>query len=342
MNILVSGASGFFGEILCKFLTESGHTVHGIDILPQRQTTSFTFSQVDIRNQSALSEVFNLIKPEAVVHAAAVLAHERPGKDELWSSNVEGTKIICEVAKQAGCDSLVFLSSNCLWAEEFDQPVTEIEPPNPIELYGQSKWEGEIIVESFNSSLKTVIFRSPTIVSAGRLGLLGILFQFIEEGRRVYIVGRGTNRYQFIYAHDYCRAILSALEKQLSGTYNVGSYDVPTMADSYQYVINEANSGARLVHLPRNLTIFLLRLLHILRLSPLGPYQYRMIASSFQFDVSKLQRDTGWQPLLTNNDMLLEAFNYYKENKALSLDQTASAHNRVARGGLLDLIRRLS
>lgn len=59
-----------------------------------------------------------------------------------------------------------------------------------------------------------------------------------------------------------------------------------------------------------------------------------MIASSFQFDVSKLQRDTGWQPLLTNNDMLLEAFNYYKENKALSLDQTASAHNRVARGGL--------
>jgi UDP-glucose 4-epimerase len=342
MNILVSGASGFFGEILCKFLTESGHAVHGIDILPQRQTTSFTFSQVDIRNQSALSEVFDLIKPEAVVHAAAVLAHERPGKDELWSSNVEGTKIICEAAKQAGCDSLVFLSSNCLWAEEFDQPVTETEPPNPIELYGQSKWEGEKIVQSFNSSLKTTIFRSPTIVSAGRLGLLGILFQFIEEGRRVYIVGRGTNRYQFIYAHDYCRAILSALEKQLSGTYNVGSYDVPTMADSYQYVINEANSGARLVHLPRNLTIFLLRLLHILRLSPLGPYQYRMIASSFQFDVSKLQRDTGWQPLLTNNDMLLEAFNYYKENKALSLDQTASAHNRVARGGLLDLIRRLS
>jgi nucleoside-diphosphate-sugar epimerase len=114
------------------------------------------------------------------------------------------------------------------------------------------------------------------------------------------------------------------------------------MADSYQYVINEANSGARLVHLPRKLTIFVLRLLHALRLSPLGPYQYRMIASSFQFDVSKLQRDTGWRPLLTNNDMLLEAFNYYKENKALSLDKTASAHNRVARGGLLDLIRRLS
>ena len=342
MNILVSGASGFFGEILCKFLAESGHTVHGIDILPQRQKTIFTFSQVDIRNKSGLSEVFDLVRPEAVVHAAAVLAHERPGKDELWSSNVEGTKIICEVSKEAGCDSLVFLSSNCLWAEEFDHPVTEMETPNPIELYGQSKWEGETIVQSFDSDFKATIFRSPTIVSAGRLGLLGILFQFIEEGRRVYIVGGGRNRYQFIYALDYCRAILLALEKQLSGTYNVGSSDVPTMADSYQHVINQADSGAKLVHLPRGLTIFLLRILHVLRLSPLGPYQYRMIASSFEFDITKLKHDAGWQPKLTNNDMLLEAYNHYKKNKLVTSDQSTSAHNRVARGGILDLVRKLS
>ena len=342
MNILVSGASGFFGEILCKFLTETGHTVHGIDILPQRQKTSFTFSQVDIRNQSELSEVFSLIKPEAVVHAAAVLAHERPGKDELWSSNVEGTKIICEVAKQAGCDSLVFLSSNCLWAEEFDQPVTEMVTPNPIELYGQSKWEGEKIVQSFDSEFKAIIFRSPTIVAAGRLGLLGILFQFIEEGRRVYIVGSGSNRYQFVYALDYCRAILVALEKHLSGTYNVGSSEVPTMADSYQHVIDQAATGARLVHLPKALTVFLLRVLHTLRLSPLGPYQYRMIASSFQFDTTRLRHDANWQPTMNNSDMLLDAYNFYKTNKSASLDQTTSAHNRVANGGLINLLRRFS
>jgi nucleoside-diphosphate-sugar epimerase len=342
MNILVTGASGFFGEILCQFLTDSGHAVHGVDILPQRQKTSYGFSQADIRDKFELSKVFASIRPNAVVHAAAILAHERPGEDELWTSNVEGTKIVCETAIEAGCGSLVFLSSNCLWAEEFDHPVTEAEPPNPIEIYGRSKWEGEKIVQSFNSRMDTTIFRSPTIVSAGRLGLLGILFQFIEEGRRVYIVGRGRNRYQFVYALDYCRAILLALEKQLSGTYNVGSSDVPTMADSYQHVINQADSGARLVHLPRGLTIFLLRILHVLRLSPLGPYQYRMIASSFEFDITKLKHDAGWQPKLTNNDMLLEAYNHYKKNKLITSDQSTSAHNRVARGGILDLVRKLS
>ncbi len=342
MRVIVTGASGFFGGILCQFLTDFGHTVHGIDILPQREHTGYGFSQVDIRNKPELSKIFSATNPGAVVHAAAVLAHERPEKDELWSSNVEGTKIICEVSKEAGCDSLVFLSSNCLWAEEFDYPVTEMETPNPIELYGQSKWEGEKIVQSFNSEFKAIIFRSPTIVSAGRLGLLGILFQFIEEGRRVYIVGSGSNRYQFVYALDYCRAILDALEKHLSGTYNVGSSEVPTMADSYQHVIDQAATGARLVHLPRTLTIFMLRILHTLRLSPLGPYQYRMIASSFQFDTTKLRHDANWQPTMTNSDMLMDAYNYYKTNKLASLDPTTSAHNRVANGGLINLLRRFS
>jgi nucleoside-diphosphate-sugar epimerase len=342
VRVVVTGASGFFGGILCQFLTDSGHTVHGIDILPQRKQTGYRFTQVDIRDKSKLSVLFTATNPQAVVHAAAVLAHERPGKDELWSSNVEGTKIICEVSKEAGCDSLVFLSSNCLWAEEFDYPVTEMETPNPIELYGQSKWEGEKIVQSFNSEFKAIIFRSPTIVSAGRLGLLGILFQFIEEGRRVYIVGSGSNKYQFVYALDYCRAILDALEKHLSGTYNVGSSEVPTMADSYQHVIDQAATGARLVHLPRTLTIFMLRVLHTLRLSPLGPYQYRMIASSFQFDTTKLRHDANWQPTMTNSDMLMDAYNYYKTNKLASLDPTTSAHSRVANGGLIDLLRRFS
>jgi nucleoside-diphosphate-sugar epimerase len=114
------------------------------------------------------------------------------------------------------------------------------------------------------------------------------------------------------------------------------------MADSYQHVIDQAATGARLVRLPRTLTIFILRVLHTLRLSPLGPYQYRMIASSFQFDTTKLRHDADWQPTKTNSDMLMDAYSYYKANKTTSLDPTTSAHNRVANGGLINLLRRFS
>jgi hypothetical protein len=67
-----------------------------------------------------------------------------------------------------------------------------------------------------------------------------------------------------------------------------------------------------------------------------------MIASSFEFDITKLKHDAGWQPKLTNYDMLLEAYNHYKKNKLITSDQSTSAHNRVARGGILDLVRKLS
>ena len=156
------------------------------------------------------------------------------------------------------------------------------------------------------------------------------------------MVGSGNNRYQFIYAPDYCDAISKMLKTKLSGVYNVCSMDVPRMADSFQYVIDQTKSQARLVRIPHGITIFFLRILHTLRISPLGPYQYRMIASSFEFDTSKIQSATDWRPTKTNNEMLLEAFQYYQANKASTHDLTASAHNRVARGGLIDLLRRLS
>jgi len=342
MKVLVTGAAGFFGEIIAENLISRGHDVIGIDRLNQRHPTSFHFRQADIRDKPALSLIFNEFKPHAVIHAAAVLAHERPSKQDLWTSNVDGTRILADIAIQFGCESFVFLSSNCLWANAFQFPVSEQEPPEPIEIYGKSKLEGERILQTRADQIRMVIMRSPTIVAAGRLGLLGILFQFIEEGRRVYVVGSGNNRYQFIYAPDYCDAISKMLKTKLSGVYNVGSMDVPRMADSFQYVIDQTKSQARLVRIPLGITIFLLRILHTLRISPLGPYQYRMIASSFEFDTSKLQSSTDWRPTKTNNEMLLEAFQYYQTNKANTHDLTASAHNRVARGGLIDLLRRLS
>ena len=342
MKVLVTGAAGFFGEIIAEDLISRGHEVIGIDRLNQRHPTSFRFRQTDIRDEPALNLLFNEFKPHAVIHAAAVLAHERPSEQDLWTSNVDGTRILADIAIQFGCESFVFLSSNCLWANAFQFPVSEQEPPEPIEIYGKSKLEGERILQTRADKIRMVIMRSPTIVAAGRLGLLGILFQFIEEGRRVYVVGSGNNRYQFIYAPDYCDAISKMLKTKLSGVYNVGSMDVPRMADSFQYVIDQTKSQARLVRIPHGITIFFLRILHTLRISPLGPYQYRMIASSFEFDTSKIQSATDWRPTKTNNEMLLEAFQYYQANKASTHDLTASAHNRVARGGLIDLLRRLS
>ena len=86
----------------------------------------------------------------------------------------------------------MFLSSNCLWGENLGRPVDEERAPAPIELYGRSKLEGERILKGFMGDLDVVIIRCPTIMDGGRLGLLAILYEFIDDGKTVWVVGMGA------------------------------------------------------------------------------------------------------------------------------------------------------
>jgi len=188
-----------------------------------------------------------------------------------------------------------------------------------------------------------VVLRTPTIIGSGRLGLLSILFDFILEGRRVWVVGRGDNRYQFVYAPDLADACLLALSPHARGIFNVGSDHVPTVRETYEYVIARAESASRVTPLPRRLTVGAMRLAHMLGLSPLGPYQYRMIAESFIFDTAKIQRALGWRPTLTNGEMLFEAFDYYRTHAGdIARRTAASPHRQPARMGVIRLLKQLS
>jgi nucleoside-diphosphate-sugar epimerase len=69
----------------------------------------------------------------------------------LWNSNVEGTRNIVSCCKKYGVKNLVFTSSNCLWAQNFHRPVCEDDVPNPLEIYGRSKLEGEKILQSYSA-----------------------------------------------------------------------------------------------------------------------------------------------------------------------------------------------
>ena len=123
--------------------------------------------------------------------------------------------------------------------------IVETDPPQPVEIYGKSKWEGEKILLSYKDAINVTIIRCPTITDAGRLGLLAILFEFIEENRKVYLVGGGDNVYQFIYAPDLADACLKACEKtNTSEVFNIGSDNVKSLKEVYRYVIEKAGSSS--------------------------------------------------------------------------------------------------
>ena len=188
------------------------------------------------------------------------MAHAVKDKNFLWTSNVDGTRNVAETAKRFRIPKVIFTSSNCLWGESFDRPVMEDDEPHPVEIYGQSKWKCEKILLKYKDYFKAVIIRCPTIIDAGRLGLLAILFEFINEGRRVWVVDGGNNRYQFIFAQDLADALIKALNYKKTAIFNIGSDNVPTFEEAYSFVIKKAKTNARIANLPRSITIPIMKL----------------------------------------------------------------------------------
>ena len=345
-HVLVTGASGFFGGVLKRRLLREGHTVVNIDLEPDEDSLpGLTSIQGDLRDSALLDRIFAEHRFDAIYHVAAQLAHGMKMDEHLlWTSNVDATRLLAEHARAAGIRPFVFVSTNCLWASNLGHPVHEDRDiPAPIELYGKSKLAAEQLLQDFTTDLDVVILRCPTIMDAGRLGLLAILYEFIDDHKIVWVVGDGSNRYQFIYAEDLATACIQAASYGKSDLFHIGSDNVKSMRQVYEAVIQTSGSKSKVRSLPKTPTIAAMMLAHKLRISPLGPYHYKMIAESFVFDTTRIKQRLNWQPTLTNEEMLLRAHDYYSKNRTEITTRTnVSTHRRPASMGVIRLLKWIS
>lgn len=343
-KILITGGSGFFGGILKRRLLSEGYACTNIDLVadpdhhPKLQSV-----QGDIRDTHLLDRIFVEENFDAVIHCAALLAHDTIDENALWTSNVDGTRNIAVACRTHSVPKLIFTSTNCLWASNLGHDVKEDEPPNPIELYGRSKLAAEQVLAEHVHDLNVITIRCPTIIDSGRLGLLAILFEFIQDHKKVWVVGSGSNRYQFIYAQDLATACIQALDYHCSDLFHIGSENVVSLRKVYEAVIGVAGTRARVAQLPKAPTIAAMQLAHKLKISPLGPYHYRMIAEDFIFDTTRIRRQLNWKPTLTNEEMMVQAYRYYaRQRTEIHARKDVSAHSKPASMGVIRLLKWLS
>ena len=157
-SAFITGGAGFFGGILKRRLLEQGISCVSIDLEPDVDIHPLLTSiQGDIRDISLLEKTCSNKQFDAVFHCAAILAHVAKDNQFLWTSNVDGTRNVADLAKKHVISKFVFISSNCLWGQGFDRSVTEDDKPDPIEIYGKSKWEGEKILHEYQDVLDITI-----------------------------------------------------------------------------------------------------------------------------------------------------------------------------------------
>lgn len=344
-TVLITGSAGFFGGILKRRLLAAGYRCVGIDLVSDAdQHPNLVSIRGDLRDVRLIDQIFNEYPVYAVQHCAAMLAHGmKVNERDVWTSSVDATRILVEACASRNVQRFVFTSTNCLWASNLGHEIAEDELPRPVEVYGRAKLAAEEIIQQYSHRLHGVIIRCPTIIDSGRLGLLAILFEFIDDGKTVWLVGKGSNQYQFIYADDLATACILAMDHGRSVLFHIGSDRVGTLREVFESVIRAAGSKSVVRSLPRGPAIAAMKLAHLLRVSPLGPYHYKMIAEDFLFDTRKIKRDLKWHPTLTNSEMLIRAYKYYSEHRSeIEKRADVSAHRKPAEMGIIRLLKWIS
>ena len=344
MVVAISGGAGFLGLHLARRLLREGVRVRSLDLAPlddPELEAGVEELRGDVRDPAAARRL--VAGADVLVHAAAALPIQASA-DSIRAVNVEGTATTLAAALEAGVHRAVFVSSTAVYGVPERHPIRENDPLVGVGAYGESKIEAEEVCRAFHArGLPTVIVRPKTFVGPERLGVFEILFDWVREGRRIYVLGDGTNRYQLLAVEDLVDAIVRAFDAPAAPgeAFNVGAAEFGTVGEDLGALIGHAGSASRLTPVPVRPAELALRALQLLRVSPLAEWHYRTAHKDSFVSTEKAERLLGWAPRLSNAQTLIETYSWYLENRG-RVGHAGTTHRVPWDQGALGLLRRLS
>jgi nucleoside-diphosphate-sugar epimerase len=338
MRVLVTGGSGYFGEVVVGALRARGDQVSVFDLVdvPDR-AKDVAFHQGDIRDASAIERA---CKSVDVIHHNVAQVPLAKDKHLFESVNVDGTRNLLDAAKKCGVSKVVLVSSSAIFGVPRENPVTEATEPAPREAYGRAKLEGERLAKRYIAEgLDVSVVRPRTILGHGRLGIFQILFEWVRRGRPVYVLGKGDNRYQFVHADDLADACVRAGDSQGADVFNVGAEAFGTMRELLTDLVAHAGTKSPVRSLPMRPTVRAMEVTSRFGLSPLGAYHSLMYGREMFFDVAHARDKLGYRPRFSNTQMICESYDYYVEHREEILARhNASHHRSPVKHGILKLL----
>lgn len=270
---------------------------------------------------------------DVVVHAAAAL----PGDGDLDGVNVAAGARLARLAREAGVRRSVLVSTAVVYGLQ-PPPLRETDEPRPIEAYGRSKLRAEAAwLEQAPSPL---VLRPTAFLGPERLGVFGILFRWVREGRSIYVLGRGSNRYHLLDVDDLVSAVLLAGERDATGVVNVGGLQSGTVREDLEALIAHAGSSSRVVGVPAAPARAALAVLDAVGLSPFSTWHRRSADRDIVLDCARARDLLGWQAARSGAEALQRAYDWFVVHGGDAV--TGSGHRFAWRERALGALRRIS
>lgn len=212
-RVLLTGATGFLGNELCRRLIAEGAHVRAL-VRPGPAASSVeelgaSLHFGDLRESWSLDGAARGI--DLLIHAAGIHRGGAVRRADFWQINSEGTKRLLQEAARHRVRRFVYISTAGIHgAVRRGRLATENSPARPRDLYELTKWRGEQAVRRIAHSdrMEAVILRPSAIYGPGERRFIK-LFRPIAR-RRFVLVGSGRTRLHFIHRDDAVQGILSA------------------------------------------------------------------------------------------------------------------------------------
>jgi nucleoside-diphosphate-sugar epimerase len=345
-TLLITGGAGFLGYHLCNKLSKKFDKIIVVDIDNLRKEEypeNVEFFKADIVNKNILEDIFKKIKPGLVIHGAAALPLY--SKKRIWEVNFKGSQNVLELSLKYNVKKMVFISSTAVYGVPKKHPIYEYDKRIGVGPYGKTKIAAEKLCEEYRKKgLCVPIIRPKTFIGVGRLGVFQILYDWIENGKRIPIIGNGKNRYQLLEVGDLVDSIELILfkdAKSVNDTFNIGAKDFKTVYEDVTRLCEYSKSGARVMKTPAGLVKFSLRLLEMFKLSPLYKWVYDTADKDSFVSIDKMKERFNWEPKYSNQDALINSYQWYLDNKHVLGKKSGITHRVAWKQGFLGLIKKI-
>jgi nucleoside-diphosphate-sugar epimerase len=262
MNILVTGANGFIGKHICRFLQENSHNV--IRIVRTNKDNLLNTYEADLSDEAAVKNLAKILKNkkiEIIIHLASKLASTNQDETEqvrVLLDNIMITKNIVTLVKDLKPQKLINFSSMAVYPNidgDFDEKSQIKMSDNTDCMYGISKFCSENI---FDSTLKNILLSHLRISQVYGDGMyenrtISVMKKELKEKNTITVFGNGERQSNFIHIDKLLKIVNYFIENNICGIYNIGDEPLSYLQLAQKIIDENGNNNSIIIKKPEGL-----------------------------------------------------------------------------------------
>ena len=315
-NILVTGGAGFIGSNFVKYILKNyDYNIYNFDKLTYagnlenltdvEKNPKYKFVKGDICDRAVVEKTVKENNIDTIVHFAAESHVDRSilGSEEFIVTNVLGTQVLLDVAKDTGLEKYLQVSTDEVYGslpeDKKEIKFTENTPITTNSPYSASKAAADLLCNAYYHTHKLPVLITRCSNNYGLYQfpekLIPLMIAKAKDGEKLPVYGDGKNVRDWLYVEDHCSAICEVLHKgKLGDVYNIGGNNEWFNIDIVKLILKKLGKSEDQISYVKD-----------------RPGHDRRYA----IDSTKIQTELGWKPKHQFEDGIEETVHWYLENE---------------------------